>query len=537
MIGTGALFFALGIASADGCATPREAMSLWLGPAPAAAVPCAVVPDDMSEVGAGAALVDLRRVIDARGVMLSPTDAPDNPDHKDARTQEPRFVPVQSLPELELVKTTTGWRFSSSTLRNARRLHDETFVVDLARLAGRLPPWASMSLFSVAVWQMLAVIVLVLIGAVLRVVVSAVAIAQVRRLMKRFDMHWSDSVLIPATAPLGLLVWAGVVAIWLPVVGLPAGLSAILMVAVRLVAASSVVLVAYRLVDVLAESLAERAEKTHTKLDDQLVPLIRRALKIAIIAIGSVFVLQNLHIDVASLVAGLGLGGLAFALAAKDTISHLFGSVTIFVDRPFQIGDRIVACDVDGTVEEVGFRTTRVRTLYDSLVSIPNGKLTDAIIDNYGRRQFRRTMCTLNLTYATTTDQLEAFCAGVRGILAAHPATRKDNFEVHFSGFGAHSLDVLVYFFVLVPSWSAELRARHEIYLDIMRLAERLGVDFAFPTQTLHVDTVSTPRDIGIAAPPKTDALVAAVKAFGPGGSAVVAPGPRLEPHHLPGAQ
>jgi MscS family membrane protein len=324
-------------------------------------------------------------------------------------------------------------------------------------------------------------------------------------------------------------------ALGLPMLGLPVWLSVVLTLAVRVLAASSVVLVAYRFVDVLAESLARKAAGTESRLDDQLVPLVRRALKVSIVAIGAVFVLQNLQIDVASLVAGLGLGGLAFALAAKDTISHVFGSITIFLDKPFQIGDWVDTCGVEGIVEEVGFRTTRVRTFYNSLVSIPNGKLTDAIIDNYGMRQFRRCSTTVSLTYATTPEQMEAFCAGVRAIIAAHPRTRKDAYEVHFSGFGAASLDVMLYFFFSVKSWSEELRARHEVFLDVHRLAERLGVEFAFPTQTLHVETMAaaTARSPRVS-PPQAD-LERAIVDFGPGGGAVVPAGPRLGPSFLPG--
>jgi MscS family membrane protein len=341
-------------------------------------------------------------------------------------------------------------------------------------------------------------------------------------------VHWGQDLLDAAARPLGLLAMSGIVALGLPVLGLPAGLAAILGLAVRTAAASAVVWVAYRVVDLLAAYMAEKAAKTTTRLDDQLVPLVRRALKVAIVAIGAVFVLQNLNIDVASLLAGLGLGGLAFALAAKDTVSHLFGSITIFLDKPFQIGDWVQTCGVEGIVEEVGFRSTRIRTFYNSLVTVPNGKLTDAIVDNYGMRRYRRCFTTLSLTYSTTPEQLEAFCNGVRAIIAAHPKTRKDYYEIHFSGYGEASLNVMLYFFFEVANWTEELRARHEIFLDVLRLSKELRVDFAFPTQTLHIETLAKSTDLpGHQSRPDTE-LAAAVAAFGPGGKAVVPSGPRL---------
>jgi MscS family membrane protein len=534
------LILLLGAGDVGVCASPRDALRAWLdgletGRDVAAATRCVVRPADMTTAEAREALVDLKRVADARGVYVRLDGAPDSPDWVDPRTQEARYVPNPLLPEIEVVRTQDGWALSPSTLRSARRLADETFVVDVRSLTRTLPKWMTRPVLGVAPWQLLAVVALAFLGGVVRLVVMFAVVAWLRRVVLRFGWGWSDDVLVPATKPLGLLLLAGTMALGLPMLGLPVWLSIVLTLAVRVLAASSVVLVAYRFVDVLAESLSRRAAGTDSRLDDQLVPLVRRALKVAIVAIGAVFVLQNLQIDVASLIAGLGLGGLAFALAAKDTISHLFGSITIFLDKPFQIGDWVNTCGVEGIVEEVGFRTTRVRTFYNSVVVIPNGKLTDAVIDNYGMRQFRRCSTTVSLTYATTPEQMEAFCAGVRGIIAAHPHTRKDLYEVHFSAFGDASLDVMLYFFFTVKTWSEELRARHEIFLDVHRLAERLGVEFAFPTQTLHIETLATSTSRSPRPPLPRPELERTVVGFGPGGGAVVPAGPRLAPSFLPG--
>jgi MscS family membrane protein len=523
-----------------GCASPRDVVAGWLqalpvgGEDPVAAARCIALPPDMTPEQGRTAVVELKRVADARGVLFRLDVIPDSPDYKDPRTGEPRFLPSSQLPDLEIVQTRQGWAFSPSTLRAARRLHDETFVFDLQTLARGLPSWMTRPIFGVAGWQVAAVVILVLLGMVVRLLVASFALAWLRRLMPRFGFHWSEEVLMPASKPLGLLALAGVVALGMPLIGLPAGLAVIVGLAVRTAAASSVVLVIYRLIDVLAESMLERARQTQTKLDDQLVPLVRRFAKITTVAVGAVFVLQNLQVDVASLVAGLGLGGLAFALAAKDTISHLFGSITVFLDKPFQIGDWVNTCGIEGAVEEVGFRSTRVRTFRDTLVTIPNGKLTDAIVDNFGMRRYRRCHVTLNLTYATTPEQMEAFCAGVRGIILAHPQTRKEGYDVAFTAFGAASLDVMVSFFWTVATWSEEQRARHEVFLDIWRLARDLSVQFAFPTQTLHIETVASPTPLDGHRAPPLPTLQEVIARFGPGGAAVVPPGPRIEPAFLP---
>ena len=164
--------------------------------------------------------------------------------------------------------------------------------------------------------------------------------------------------------------------------------------------------------------------------------------------IGGLFVLGNLGVNVTSLVAGLGLGGLAVALAAQDTIRNLLGGVTIFADRPFQVGDWVVVNDIEGTVEHVGFRSSRVRTFYNSVVTVPNARIVDTHVDNMGLRQWRRYKTTLGLAYQTTPDQVQAFVEGVRALIRSNPNMRKDYYIVEFHGFSAVTLDVLVYCFM-----------------------------------------------------------------------------------------
>ena len=186
-------------------------------------------------------------------------------------------------------------------------------------------------------------------------------------------------------------------------------------------------------------------DRTENKLDDQLVPLIRKSLRFFVVTMGIILILQNNGYNVASLIAGLGIGGLAVALAARDTLANFFGSITIFLDRPFRIGDWVTIGKVEGVVEEVGFRSTRIRTFYNSLVSVPNSNVSNSDIDNYGMREYRRLKTVLNLTYATTPEQIEAFVEGIKAIVKANKHFRQDFYEVHFTTFGAHSLDVLVY--------------------------------------------------------------------------------------------
>jgi len=244
---------------------------------------------------------------------------------------------------------------------------------------------------------------------------------------------------------------------------------------------------AFKVTDLIGDWLTVQAAKTDTKFDDLLVPMVKRTAKLFIGAIGLIYIASAFSIEIMPLLTGLGIGGLAVAFAAKDTIENFFGSIAVILDRPFEIGDWIYVNEVEGTVEDLGFRSTRVRTFYNSLVTVPNATLVRAQVDNYGRRKYRRFKTTLNVTYDTHPDKIEAFCSGIREIIKLHPYTRKDYYHVWLNNFGPHSLDILVYMFFECPDWSIELREKHRFMLDIVRLADRMGVEFAFPTQTLHV--------------------------------------------------
>ena len=321
---------------------------------------------------------------------------------------------------------------------------------------------------------------------------------------------------------LGRALWALAVAVTFllgfPALDFPVAVENIVEQLASLLGAVALVLLGFRGVDIFTDVLERRAELTESRLDDQLVPITNTALKVATLVIGVLFILGNLGVNVTSLVAGLGLGGLAVALAAQDTFRNLLGGVTIFADRPFQVGDWVVVGDLEGTVEHVGFRSSRVRTFYNSVVTVPNARIVDTSVDNMGLRQWRRYKTTLGVAYHTTPDQLQAFTEGIRALIRANPGMRKDYYIVEFVDFGATSLELLVYCFITAPDWNAELRTRHVLNLDIMRLAEELGVEFAFPTQTLHVASLpGQPAEVPAAA--GRDELGEVVERFSPTGS------------------
>ncbi len=232
------------------------------------------------------------------------------------------------------------------------------------------------------------------------------------------------------------------------------------------------------------------AQKKDLGLDRDVIEVLGKTLKFFVVVLGALIAIQNLGINVMSVIAGLGLGGLALALAAKDTAANLFGSMMIFGDKPFRVGDFIKFDGIEGNVESIGFRSTKIRTFYDSLVTIPNATLANANIDNMGRRQFRRLRFMLGLTYDTPSAKMAKFTQKLRDLFAQDPTIRSDPNQVVFFDYSASSLDVQVTVFVKPTATDTELDIRERVLYGIARVAEEVGVSFAFPTQSLHVESL-----------------------------------------------
>ena len=307
------------------------------------------------------------------------------------------------------------------------------------------------------------------------------------------------------------------VLVGLPFLDLDTDLADTASIAGRVLAAVCGGLLLLRGIAIIGDYLLEKAELTATRLDDQLIPLVRQTANVFVVLVGALFVLSNLDVDVGALIAGLGIGGLAVALAAQDTIKNLLGGVTVLADRPFQVGDWIVVGDVEGTVEKIGFRSMRVRTFKDSLVTVPNGHLTDHIVDNMGVRSYRRYDTTLHLPLATPPEQVQAFCEGVRAVLRANTVVRQDYYFCEFERIGESTLEVLLYCFFAASDWGTELRAKHILNLDILRLAESLGMRLSAPASAVQLDGWFGPAQRAAAA---REDLAAAVAAFGEDGHA-----------------
>lgn len=242
-----------------------------------------------------------------------------------------------------------------------------------------------------------------------------------------------------------------------------------------------------RLVDFIIMILYQRALLTEDKSDDQIILFMKDLVKVLVVIFALFFILSAVFkLNITTLIAGLGIGGLAIALAAQDTLSNLLASFIIFLDKPFKSGDTVNFNNITGTIEKVGFRSTKVRTLDKSLLTVPNRNLTDGPLNNITESPFRRVKFMISLTYSTPSTKIQAVIDEINEVLKNHEDT-KDDFTVAFSDFSASSLDILVLFFVYSNDWEKMVRVKEEINFKIMHIVERNGCEFAFPTQTIHM--------------------------------------------------
>ena len=348
-----------------------------------------------------------------------------------------------------------------------------------------LPDWARARILDVSVWQWsglaieLGVAVLVLMAAV-----------RLRRRLSGREEDEGKPIWRALPVPIAILLLAGVIT---PVFGallriggeVRVAIFYLQMILLYLAAAWLAIIGAVVVGDLIVSS---EQLKRHS-LDSQLIKLGLRLVGVAA-AVG--FLIQGadrVGFPAYSVIAGLGVGGLAVALAARDSIANLLGSVLILIEKPFRVGHYIKVGGNEGTVEDVGFRSTRIRTPDNSLISIPNNAVVNTTIENMTLRGMRRQRFFVQVTYDTPRATLEALAAGIRQLIVEHPLTNKGNIQVRFNNLNESSLDILVMFFIETDSYATELAEREALLLQLMDLAKDLDVEFAFPTRTIHIET------------------------------------------------
>ena len=241
-----------------------------------------------------------------------------------------------------------------------------------------------------------------------------------------------------------------------------------------------------RFIDRFTEYLRPLVKETNTALDDAILPALRTAAKIFVVVVVSLWVVDNLGYNISTIIAGLGIGGLAVALAAQSTLSNWFGALMIFADRPFSAGQIVTVGDVTGTVEQVGLRSTSIRTFEGTLVNMPNSIVANSKVDNVSRMPGRRYKGAIGVTYDTLPEKVEEALRIIRDILERNTHVQK-GYIVRFDDFGACSLNIQVIYVTNTADYKEYMEIKEGINLEILRSFNEAAIEFAFPTQTVYV--------------------------------------------------
>ncbi len=435
------------------------------------------------------AAIKLKHILDGRGIYIDIADVPSSPNYTDSVSGKQRHVLTQEFPGIYLEKTGNQWLYPVKVLDNIDQAYALVYPFGTDKLLRLLPKLGTTKYLGLHLWQWIGILFLAIICIFVYLVCKLVFERFLYQLLKKYGYKdIAHQHLLPVAKPFSLLISFSLLMLLIPIIQLPIIQGKYVIMAIRALLPVFGIMVVYRLIDLLTLYFEKLASKTPGTLDDQLVILLRKVLKVVVVVVGGLFVLQNLNFNITALLTGISIGGLALALAAQDTLKNFFGSLMIFIDKPFQIGHWITSGEIDGTVEEVGFRSTRIRTFRNSLTYVPNANLADSTIDNHGLRHYRRFYTQIAIHYDTPAELIDLFVDGLKKLVEQHPHTRKDFYEIHLNEFGDYALKIMFYIFFAVPTWTEELRCRHEVMLSVIQLAEKLGIKFAFPTQTLHVE-------------------------------------------------
>ncbi|UCG81232.1 MAG: mechanosensitive ion channel family protein [Desulfobacterales bacterium] len=366
------------------------------------------------------------------------------------------------------------------------------------KASSHLGSWINTKVFAGITWLKLSVCLLLVFSVLLAErIVGWMVNAQIRRFAPQEGaVSWKSLLLSALSRPLSLFIWAyGIYWAISPLFihfRTPEGANLVELVsqkAANMAGAFAILWFIYRLIAIVDVQIKKWVASTESTIDDVLAPLVGKTLRVFIIVIGGIIIIQNLTgIKIGPLLASLGIGGLAVALAAREPIANFFGTLTILFDKPFQVGERIVVDNHDGVVESVGFRSSRIRTLNGHLVSIPNEKIVNSNVENIGQRPYIRWLTNITITYDTPPDKVEKAVQIIREILDNHEGMKEDfPPRVFFNGFNDWSLNILVIAWYHSPDYWAYQGWLQKTCLEIMHRFEAESIEFAFPTHTVYV--------------------------------------------------
>ena len=454
-----------------------------------------VIPESVGDLNQRKAVaIKLKELFDGMGLYLDPELIPQDPNYIDTNFNNQNVYFLSPLDaSLYLVRDTNGnWVYSEATLRGLDKAYKAIYPFGVDFLKNLLPyNVGTRSFIGLALWQWTGIGILVLAAFVLRFILTQLLSILVgiifRSALKQYAPEREK-----------LMDMLRYFSIFLVIKGLDIASSSLQLnpllynyITIGFLLSGCIALVFgfLKAVDILHDYLTKIVQRTDNQMDDQLLPVVIRVLNIVVVGTGLVYTLTIFNINLTAILAGLSVGALALALAAQDTVKNFLGSVTVFVDKPFKIGDYVKVNGVEATVESVGIRSTRLRTPDRSLVTIPNGELSNMTIDNLGERNLRRWKTVLGLTYDSKPEAIQNLCRAIKELYARSEHVDLENSSVHLHTLNASSIDVLLLIYMDANTYDDELDIREQLIFEIMDLVAKEGLSFAFPSQSIYIES------------------------------------------------
>ncbi len=442
----------------------------------------------------------IKEIFDGNGLILDFSKVPIDANYIDTvnfgvRTLEHnanRYAPFPvRLPGVYIEKSGKNWYFSQETVDNLDKIYKKTFPIEFSWFNRRFPEFFQTAVNGVLIWKPIAAVITLIICVILFYILEPIMFFILRLFQRIFFRKISDgrtmTILHELAKPIVFIVIIRFINKVLPSFQM-VKLNALLLTGLRIAETVFWIFVILKLLKVVLNFYHEHNPEEKTKLDRQLAPILNKVLQGIVVLIGFLHILTLFGVDPTTVLAGASIGGVAVAFAAQDSVKNLIGTMVIFLDKPFQLDDWIQFAGVEGSVEKVGFRSTQIRAADTTLFQVPNSKISEADINNKGLRVFRRYTTEVGVRYDTPPDLIEAFIVGIKKLIALHPSTKSQSYNVDLISFGASSLNIMVNVYFKGLDWGQEQESKHILHLGIVRLAATLGVQFAFPSTTMMIE-------------------------------------------------
>lgn len=427
------------------------------------------------------AAIDLNEIIYGKGIDINGIlkKIPDNPDYFDSTSRRNIYVLDKHLPEVYVEKIGNDWYYSQATVEAIPALHKKVYPFGTNFWANWFPFHADKKFLKLHPWQWIG-IGIILVTFILAYVILRTIFHFVfhKFLFKKYANEIQDIDKLKSIARL-ISLWIGfsVLQLFLPTLFISPRYSLPLINGVNFVTASILVFIVYKLVELIIFYTIKFKQQDETaQWNEQVVSVLQKFVKFTVVFVGLFYVLNTLGVNFATILAGLSVGGLALALAAQDTVKNFISSVMIFMDKPFKIGDTIKSDSVEGIVQEVGFRSTRIKTADESMIYVSNAKLLEMIIDNKGYRVYKKFKTEILLPYHTPLFIIERFIEGIKTILMKYPYTKNSTIDVHLANIKETGISIAISYTYKIYNQREEFQHREFILLKILSLAELLHI-------------------------------------------------------------